>query len=69
MTVIIHRAMFGSYERFVGILIEHCDGRLPIWLAPEPVRVLSISADQLGYAATIADRLARAGARGRAWTN
>ena len=41
--VIIHRAPFGSLERFIGVLIEHFAGHFPLWLAPEQVRVLTIS--------------------------
>jgi threonyl-tRNA synthetase len=40
--VIVHRAVLGSFERFIGLLIEHLDGRLPLWLAPEAVRVLPV---------------------------
>ena len=46
----IHRALFGSLERFFGILIEHYAGGFPVWLAPEQVRVLPLSDDQLEYA-------------------
>jgi threonyl-tRNA synthetase len=48
--VMIHRALYGSYERFFMVLIEHFEGRFPFWLAPEQVRVLPISDDNLGYA-------------------
>jgi threonyl-tRNA synthetase len=48
--VMIHRAMLGSLERFIGILIEHCAGDFPYWLAPEQVRVLSITERTAGYA-------------------
>ena len=61
--VLVHRALFGSYERFIGILLEHFDGRLPLWLAPEAVRVLPVGADQAGYAQEVAARLADAGVR------
>jgi threonyl-tRNA synthetase len=46
----VHRALFGSIERFFGILTEHYAGGFPVWLAPEQVRVLPLSDDQLGYA-------------------
>jgi len=46
----VHRALFGSLERFFGILTEHYAGGFPVWLAPEQVRVLPLSDDQLGYA-------------------
>ncbi|WP_255168419.1 threonine--tRNA ligase [Natrononativus amylolyticus] len=48
--VMIHRALYGSYERFFMMLIEHFEGKFPLWLAPEQVRVLPISDDNLGYA-------------------
>jgi len=46
----IHRALYGSYERFFMVLIEHFAGNFPLWLAPEQVRVLPISDANLGYA-------------------
>jgi len=61
--VMIHRAMFGSFERFVAILIEHFDGRFPLWLAPEPVRVLPVGADQHAYAEQVAAQLNDNGVR------
>jgi threonyl-tRNA synthetase len=55
--VMIHRAMFGSYERFIGILIEHYAGELPLWLAPVQAIVLPVS-DRFGdYAASVRDTL------------
>ncbi|ACI18287.1 threonine--tRNA ligase [Dictyoglomus thermophilum] len=48
--VMIHRAILGSYERFIGILIEHYGGRFPLWLAPEQVRILPISEKHNEYA-------------------
>ncbi|HKL29527.1 MAG TPA: threonine--tRNA ligase [Natrialbaceae archaeon] len=54
--VMIHRALYGSYERFFMVLIEHFAGKFPLWLAPEQVRVLPISDDQLDYANEIADQ-------------
>ena len=53
----IHRAPFGSLERFVGVLIEHCRGAFPVWLAPEQARVLSISERFRDYAATVYEQL------------
>ena len=47
--VMIHRAIFGSFERFFGILIEHYAGAFPLWLAPVQVRILSVSDEQLDY--------------------
>ncbi|WP_254524982.1 threonine--tRNA ligase [Natrinema caseinilyticum] len=52
--VMIHRALYGSYERFFMMLIEHYEGRFPLWLAPEQIRVLPISDDNLGYAHRVA---------------
>ena len=56
----IHRAPFGSMERFMGILIEHFAGAFPLWLAPEQVRVLPISDKVADYAQTGAGPTARA---------
>ncbi|SEH16083.1 threonyl-tRNA synthetase [Natronorubrum sediminis] len=53
--VMIHRALYGSYERFFMMLIEHYEGRFPLWLAPEQVRVLPISDNNLGYAHRVAN--------------
>ncbi|MFC7213269.1 threonine--tRNA ligase [Saliphagus sp. GCM10025334] len=53
--VMIHRALYGSYERFFMMLIEHYEGNFPFWLAPEQVRVLPISDDNLGYAHRVAN--------------
>ena len=61
--VMIHRAPFGSFERFVGILIEHFAGNFPLWLAPEQVRVLPITENQNEYAKNIFDQLKAAGIR------
>jgi threonyl-tRNA synthetase len=61
--VIIHRAILGSYERFLAILIEHFAGAFPLWLAPEQVRVLSISGKQAAYARSVATELREAGLR------
>ncbi len=61
--VMIHRALFGSVERFLAILLEHYAGALPTWLAPEQVRVLGVRDDHEPYAHKVADRLAAAGAR------
>ena len=59
----IHRAILGSLERFIGVLIEHTGGVLPFWLAPEQVRVLSLSEKVEDYAKEIADLLKREGYR------
>jgi threonyl-tRNA synthetase len=61
--VMIHRAPFGSMERFTGLLIEHFEGKFPTWLAPEQVRVLPISEKFLDSAESAAARLAEAGVR------
>ena len=61
--VMLHRAIFGSYERFIGILIEHFAGRLPVWLAPVQAVVATIVSDADGYAREVADRLSKAGLR------
>jgi threonyl-tRNA synthetase len=61
--VMIHRAPFGSMERFVGCLIEHFAGAFPLWLAPEQVRVLPISEKSAGYARELHAALKAAGLR------
>jgi threonyl-tRNA synthetase len=53
--VMIHRALYGSYERFFMVLIEHFEGKFPFWLAPEQVRVLPISDANMEYAREVAD--------------
>ncbi len=59
----LHRAMLGSLERFLGILLEHHAGRLPAWLSPEQVRILPVHAEQRGYAEEIVLRLRQHGLR------
>ncbi|MBX7118018.1 MAG: threonine--tRNA ligase [Gemmatimonadaceae bacterium] len=61
--VVIHRAVSGSFERFLAILIEHFAGAFPVWLSPEQVRVLPISDEVLGYAQEVTARLRAAGIR------
>ncbi len=61
--VIIHRAPFGSMERFIGLLIEHYAGEFPLWLAPVQAVVLPITDQQLDYARKVHENLARAGVR------
>jgi threonyl-tRNA synthetase len=61
--VMIHRALMGSYERFIGILLEHFGGELPVWLAPTQAIVLPISDRHNQYAKSVAERLEAAGAR------
>jgi threonyl-tRNA synthetase len=70
--VMIHRALYGSYERFFMVLIEHFDGNFPLWLAPEQVRILPVSDETLGYAHRVKNELEDAGFRveveDRDWT-
>ncbi|MCP3979896.1 MAG: threonine--tRNA ligase [bacterium] len=61
--VMIHRAMLGSLERFLGILIEHCGGAFPFWLAPEQIRVLSITDRTAEYARNVEKQLKAEGLR------
>jgi threonyl-tRNA synthetase len=61
--VVIHRAIFGSFERFIAILIEHYAGDFPLWLAPEQVRVLPITDDLRDNAAAFTSELRDAGIR------
>ena len=61
--VMIHRAPFGSMERFVGLLIEHFAGAFPLWLAPEQARVLPVSEKVADYAQEVAAELRKAGVR------
>jgi threonyl-tRNA synthetase len=55
--VMIHRAPFGSLERFIGVLLEHCAGNLPLWLAPEQVAILPISDKHVEYAKNVLNLL------------
>ncbi len=61
--VMLHRAILGSMERFIGILIEHHAGNFPLWLAPVQVMVMNISERQAAYAEDVAQALRRAGLR------
>src|SRR5437763_10944324 len=61
--VMIHRAPFGSMERFCGILIEHFAGAFPLWLAPEQVRVLTVSEKSAEYGRQVEAKLKAAGFR------
>ena len=63
--VMIHRALFGSVERFFGILLEHYAGAFPAWLAPVQVRVLPVRDDHEAYAVAVVDRLKADGLPGR----
>jgi threonyl-tRNA synthetase len=62
--VMIHRAPFGSLERFVAVLIEHCAGNFPLWLTPEAVTILPISEKYHEYAQKVVDVLNKADIRG-----
>jgi threonyl-tRNA synthetase len=64
--VMIHRAVLGSLERFIAILLEHTAGKLPLWLAPVQVRVLPVSEKIADYAARVADDCRAAGLRAEA---
>jgi threonyl-tRNA synthetase len=59
--VVIHRAIFGSFERFIAILIEHYAGAFPLWLAPVQAVVMPIADRHAAYAASVRERLAAAG--------
>jgi threonyl-tRNA synthetase len=59
----IHRALFGSVERFTAILLEHYVGALPTWLMPEQIRVVPVTDEHAGYAAEVVDAARAAGLR------
>ncbi|MEF8819886.1 MAG: threonine--tRNA ligase [Haloferacaceae archaeon] len=61
--VMVHRALLGSIERFMGVMIEHFKGNFPLWLAPEQVRILPVSDDNRHYAEQVRETLADAGLR------
>lgn len=61
--IVIHRVIFGSIERFIGILIEHFAGKFPVWLAPVQVKVLPISDKFMEYSNEVMDKLRKAGIR------
>ena len=61
--VMLHRAILGSFERFIGVLIEHYAGRFPLWLAPVQAVVATITSDADGYARAVCARLREAGLR------
>jgi threonyl-tRNA synthetase len=63
--VMIHRAPFGSLERFVAVLIEHCAGDFPLWLSPEQINILPISEKYIGYAEELKAVLDEAGIAGQ----
>ena len=63
--IMIHRAIFGSLERFFGIMTENYAGDFPFWLAPEQIRLLPVTDEVMGYAETIQSELTAAGIRSR----
>jgi threonyl-tRNA synthetase len=63
MPYVIHRALFGSLERFIGILVEHYAGAFPFWLAPVQVRVIPVGEAHQGPAHAIRERIEAAGYR------
>ena len=63
--ILVHRAVLGSLERFVGGLIEHFGGKFPVWIAPEQVALIPIREEYAGYAQKLTDRLLAAGVRVR----
>lgn len=64
--VMLHRAIFGSFERFIGILIEHYEGSFPVWLAPQQVVVMNITDKQADYCASVVKSLKNNGFRAEA---
>ncbi len=62
--VMIHRAPFGSMERFIGVLIEHCAGKFPLWLTPDQFAILPVSDKYMDYANAVYMQLLQAGFRG-----
>jgi threonyl-tRNA synthetase len=64
--VMLHRAVLGSFERFLGILIENYEGAFPTWLAPEQVSILNITDSQADYCTNLADKLNNLGFRAQA---
>jgi len=66
--VLLHRAIFGSLERFIGILLEHFAGRLPLWLAPVQAVVATITSDADSYALEVVEAFEKAGLRAKADT-
>ncbi len=61
--VMLHRAVLGSIERFIAILLEHCAGAFPLWLAPVQIKVVTVTDQQLEYARDVADKLKAEGWR------
>jgi threonyl-tRNA synthetase len=61
--IVVHRAIYGSFERFIATLIEHTAGKFPLWLAPVQVKILTISEGFVPYAKTVEEKLRAAGMR------
>lgn len=61
--ILIHRALFGSFERFIGIITEHFAGAFPVWLSPEQIRILPIADAHMEYAKQIQQKLQAQGIR------
>ncbi|MBR2392152.1 MAG: threonine--tRNA ligase, partial [Elusimicrobiaceae bacterium] len=61
--IMVHRAMFGSIERFTGVIIEHFAGWFPLWLAPVQVKLLTLTDDQIPFAKEVAAKMREAGLR------
>ncbi|HEV8722694.1 MAG TPA: threonine--tRNA ligase [Candidatus Binatia bacterium] len=61
--VMLHRAVLGSIERFIAILLEHCAGAFPLWLAPVQLKILTVTDNQMEYAKTVFAQLRAAGCR------
>ena len=68
--VMIHRAILGSLDRFMGVMIEHYEGRFPLWLAPEQIRILPVTDENLDYARELQEELSefRVEIEDRSWT-
>ena len=60
---VIHRALFGSFERFIGMLLEHTEGTLPLWLSPVQVRILNIGEAHIAFATEVTELLKKSGVR------
>jgi len=63
MPWVIHRAIFGTFERFIAILLEDTNGHLPLWLAPAQVTVVNVGADHVKYATKISEKMRKSGIR------
>ncbi|MGN1052055.1 MAG: His/Gly/Thr/Pro-type tRNA ligase C-terminal domain-containing protein, partial [Candidatus Scatosoma sp.] len=61
--IMVHRVIYGSIERFIGILIEHYAGKFPVWLSPVQVKILPITERQIAYAESVAQTLEEKGVR------